>query len=63
MGRAMIIICSGVLLSLGIIGMSTAEMGSLLTQGTTSYAHRTSATNAAHTGIQIAMDKPRHSLD
>ncbi len=57
MGRAMLIICAGVLLSLGIVAMSTADMGKLLTQNTTTYASNVSAKNAAHTGIQIAMQK------
>lgn len=55
MGRAMIIICAGVLVSLGIISMSTADQGKLLTQKTTTYANEISAKNAAHTAIQIAM--------
>lgn len=57
MGRAMLIICAGVLISVGIIGMSTADMGKLLTQNTATYANNVSAKNAAHTGIQMAMQK------
>lgn len=57
MGRAMLIICSAALISLGIIGMSTAEMGQLLAQTNVNYAYETTVKNAAHTGIQIAMQE------
>jgi len=57
MGRAMIIICAGVLVSLGIVGISTSNKGKMLAQGTTKYANEIAAKNAAHTAIQIAMQK------
>ncbi|MGM0547603.1 MAG: hypothetical protein ACQEST_12885 [Bacteroidota bacterium] len=57
MGRAMLIICSAALISLGIIGMSTTEMGQLLSQTNVNYAYETTVKNAAHTGIQIAMQE------
>lgn len=57
MGRALIIICSAVIISLGIITLSTANIGKLLTQNTTTYANNISAKNSAYTGIQIAMQK------
>lgn len=57
MGRAMLIICSAALISLGIIGISTAEMGQLLSQTNVNYAYETTVKNAAHTGIQIAMQE------
>lgn len=57
MGRAMIIICAGMLVTLGIISMSTAERGKMLTKGAAKYANEVTAKNAAHTGIQIAMQK------
>jgi len=53
----MLIICAGVLVSLAIIGISTADQGKLLTQKTVSYAQEIAAENAAHTFIQIAMQK------
>lgn len=57
MGRAMLIICSAALISLGIIGISTSKTGSLLSQSNVNYAYETTVKNAAHTGIQIAMQK------
>lgn len=57
MGRAMLIICAGVLVSLAIIGISTADQGKMLTQKTVKYAQEIAAQNAAHTAIQIAMQK------
>ena len=57
MGRAMLIICSAALISLGIIGISTSKTGSLLSQNNVNYAYETTVKNAAHTGIQIAMQK------
>jgi hypothetical protein len=57
MGRAMLIICAGVLVSLGIIGISTADRGKMLVKSTSKYANEITAKNAAHTGIQIAMQK------
>lgn len=57
MGRAMLIICSAALISLGIIGISTSKTGSLLSQSNINYAYENTVKNAAHTGIQIAMQK------
>lgn len=57
MGRAMLIICSAALISLGMIGMSTSQTGRLLSQSNADYAYETTVKNAAHTGIQIAMQK------
>ncbi|GAA5521473.1 hypothetical protein LQ318_06960 [Aliifodinibius salicampi] len=57
MGRAMLIICTGMLVILGIIGISTADQGKSLTQKAVKYANETTAQNAAHTAIQIAMQK------
>lgn len=54
MGRAMLIICAGVLVSLGIVSISTSNQGKMITQNTVSYAEYTMAKNAAHTGIQMA---------
>lgn len=57
MGRAMLIICAGVLVSLGIVAMSTSNQGKLLTEKAVKYANETKAINASHTAIQIAMQK------
>lgn len=54
MGRAMLIICAGVLVSLGIVTISTSNQGKILTQNTVNYAEYTMAKNAAHTAIQMA---------
>ncbi len=54
MGRAMLIICAGVLVSLGIVSISTSNQGKALTQNTVNYAEYTMAKNAAHTAIQMA---------
>jgi hypothetical protein len=53
----MLIICSAALISLGIIGISTSKTGSLLSQSNVNYAYETTVKNAAHTGIQIAMQQ------
>lgn len=55
MGRSMIIICSAVLISLGIVGLNTSSQGRLLTEQSAQYASEMTAKNAAHTAIQIAM--------
>ena len=54
MGRAMLIICAGVLVSLGIVSISTSNQGKMLNQTTVNYAEYTMAKNAAHTAIQMA---------
>lgn len=55
MGRAMIIITSGVLVALGIFNISTSQQGLSLTQSTVSNADYIMAKNTAHTAIQMAM--------
>jgi hypothetical protein len=57
MGRAMLIICAGVLISLGIMGMAASKHGLELTKKTITYADYTMAKNAAHTAIQMAMQE------
>lgn len=57
MGRAMLIICAGVLVSLGIVSISTSNQGKMLNQATVTYADYTMAKNAAHTAIQMAMQE------
>jgi len=54
MGRAMLIICAGVLVSLGIVNISTSNQSKMLTKNTVNYAEYTMAKNAAHTAIQMA---------
>ncbi len=53
MGRAMLIICAGMLVALGIVAMGTSSQGKLMTEKTVEYAQKTQALNAAHTAIQI----------
>jgi len=55
MGRAMIIITSGVLVALGIFNISTSQQGLSLTQKTVNNADYIMAKNTAHTAIQMAM--------
>jgi len=55
MGRAMIIITSGVLVALGIFNISTSQQGLALTQKTVNNADYIMAKNTAHTAIQMAM--------
>jgi len=57
MGRAMLIICSAVLISMGFISMSTSQQGKLLTQNNVDYAEFTMAKNTAHSAIQLAMQE------
>ncbi|WP_138430339.1 hypothetical protein [Fodinibius saliphilus] len=57
MGRAMLIICAGLFIALGIVSVSTSEQGKTMTENAAVYANETKALNAAHTAIQIAMQK------
>lgn len=57
MGRAMLIICAGVLMSIGIISMGTNSTARMITQQNVDYAEYTMAKNAAHTAIQMAMQE------
>ena len=57
MGRAMLIICAGVLIAMGFVSMSTTSTSKMLMQQNIEYAEYTMAKNAAHTAIQIAMQK------
>ena len=57
MGRAMLIICAGMLVALGIVAMGTSGQGKMLTEKTVEYEQKTEALNAAHTAIQISMQK------
>lgn len=57
MGRAMLIICAGVLISLGFVALSTSNTGMMLTEKNVNYAEFVMAKNAAHTAIQMAMQE------
>ncbi|MFU8812652.1 MAG: hypothetical protein ACNA78_06760 [Balneolaceae bacterium] len=63
MGRAMIIICAGILVSLGIVSMSTSNQGKAITQKTVNYAEYVMAKNAAHTALQITMQEINQDED
>jgi len=57
MGRAMLIICAGMLVSLGIVAIGTSNQGKMLTEKSVEYAQKTQALNASHTAIQIVMQE------
>jgi len=57
MGRAMLILCAGTLIVLGIVTISTSRQGLALTERTVNYADFVMAKNSAHTAIQIAMQE------
>ncbi|MDZ7660371.1 hypothetical protein [Fodinibius sp.] len=63
MGRAMLIICAGMLVALGIVAMGTSGQGKMLTKKTVEYAQKTEALNAAHTAIQVSMQKINENDD
>lgn len=63
MGRAMLIICAGILVALGFVAISTSNTGKSLTRSNVDYAEYTMAKNAAHTAIQIAMQKINQNND
>jgi len=45
------------LVSLGIVSMSTSDQGKMLTKKNVEYAQKTQALNAAHTAIQVVMQE------
>lgn len=57
MGKAMLIICAGVLISMGFVGMGTKEQGKRLTENNSGYAEFVQAKNRAHTAIQMAFQE------
>lgn len=57
MGRAMLIICLGALITMGIINVNTSKHGNILTEKTVNYADFTMAKNTAHSAIQIVMQE------
>lgn len=63
MGRAMLIICAGALITMGIININTSKHGNLLTEKTVNYADFTMAKNTAHSAIQIAMQEINNDED
>jgi len=56
MGRAMLIIVTGVLVSMGYIGMAATQQARRITQSNAGYAEKVHARNVAQTAIQIAMN-------
>lgn len=57
MGRAMLIILSGVMVALGYIGLGTAHQGKIMIDRNVGYANFVTAKNTAHMAIQMAMQK------
>lgn len=57
MGRAMLIILSGVLVALGYIGIGTAGQGKMMISRNAGYANFVTAKNTAHMAIQMAMQQ------
>lgn len=57
MGRAMIIICAGILVALGYVGIGTNQVAQRMTESNTGYAEFIQAKNSAHTVIQMAMQE------
>lgn len=53
----MLIICAGVLISMGFVGMGTKEQGKRLTENNSGYAEFVQAKNRAHTAIQMAFQE------
>lgn len=63
MGRAMLIICSGVLVAMGFVSYSASNTSRMLNQRTVDYADYTMSKNAAHTAIQMAMQQINQNDD
>ena len=57
MGRAMLIFCAAALIAIGFINITTSKKGLSLVEQTVNYADFIMAKNAAHTAIQISMQK------
>jgi hypothetical protein len=57
MGRAMLIFCAAALIAIGFINMTTSKKGLSLVEQNVNYADFIMAKNAAHTAIQISMQK------
>lgn len=63
MGRAMLIICAGVLISLGLVGVGTTEQGKRIIRNNSGYAEFYQAKNRAHTAIQMAFQEMNNDPD
>jgi len=63
MGRAMLIICAGVLISLGFVSLGTQSQVSAITKNNVGYAEFTQAKNRAHTAIQMAFQEMNKDSD
>lgn len=57
MGRAMLIICAGVLVSMGFVSMGTTSQGKRIIENNAGYAEFVQAKNRAHTAIQMAFQE------
>lgn len=57
MGRATLIICTGVIVMVGYIGLGSLQQSGQIIGSNVSYAERLGAKNAARTVIQMAMDE------
>ncbi len=57
MGRAMLIICSGLLIAMGFVSMGTTEQGKRLIRNNSGYAEFYQAKNRAHTAVQMAFQE------
>lgn len=57
MGRSMIIICAGVMIAVGVVGIASVNRGKQVVKSNAGYAEIVRAKNAAHTAIQIAMQE------
>lgn len=57
MGRAMLIICAGVLVALGYTFIGSASQSESMIQRNVNTYYSTKAKNVAHTGIQIAIER------
>ncbi|MGK7389896.1 MAG: hypothetical protein ACNS60_06075, partial [Candidatus Cyclobacteriaceae bacterium M2_1C_046] len=57
MGRAMLIICAGLVISLGFVTLGTTEQGKRIIRNNVGYAEFTQAKNSAHTAIQMAFQE------
>jgi hypothetical protein len=63
MGRAMLIICAGVLISVGFVSVSTSEQGKRIIRNNSGYAEFVQAKNRAHTAIQMAFQQMNKDSD
>lgn len=63
MGRAMLIICAGVLISLGFISMGTSGQGKRIIENNAGYAEFVQAKNRSHTAIQMAFQEMNKDAD